>query len=100
VRAGTLWCQWLTHPSERRVAYAIGRSVGSAVARNRLRRRLRAIVAAHEAALPPGWYLIGATPAAANLSFAALQQTTLELLRRVAPSSPATDRPSPPGRPA
>jgi len=48
------------------VAYAIGRSVGGAVERNRLRRRLRAIV--DELDLTPGTYLIGAGPAAATLS--------------------------------
>jgi ribonuclease P protein component len=48
------------------VAYAVGRNVGGAVARNRLRRRLRAVVAALD--LAPGTYLIGAGPAAATLS--------------------------------
>jgi ribonuclease P protein component len=85
----------LTHPSERRVAYAIGRSVGSAVTRNRLRRRLRAIIASQASSMPPGWYLIGATPAAASLSFAALQEMTLELLRRVVPPNAPSHRPNP-----
>jgi ribonuclease P protein component len=49
-----------------RVAYAINRSVGSAVRRNRLRRRVRAIV--REIELAPGIYLIGVTAAAAALS--------------------------------
>jgi len=48
------------------VAYAIGRPVGGAVERNRLRRRLRAIIA--EVDLAPGTYLVGAGPAAAALS--------------------------------
>ena len=47
------------------VAYAIGRSVGTAVVRNRVRRRLRAIVDGLD--LPSGTYLIAATPAAAGL---------------------------------
>ena len=50
-----------------RVAFAIGRKVGGAVVRNRLRRRLRAIAA--ELGLPPGAYLIAAGPAAATLAF-------------------------------
>ena len=37
-----------------RVAYAVGRRVGSAVVRNRVRRRLRAAVAEHGADLAPG----------------------------------------------
>ncbi|HYF45597.1 MAG TPA: ribonuclease P protein component [Acidimicrobiales bacterium] len=49
-----------------RVAYAIGRGVGTAVTRNRLRRRLRAIVAARP--LAPGTYLVSAGPAAATLA--------------------------------
>lgn len=49
-----------------RVAYAIGRVVGPATARNRLRRRLRAIMA--EVELEPGTYLLSAGPGAARLS--------------------------------
>jgi ribonuclease P protein component len=47
------------------VAYAIGRPVGTAVVRNRLRRRLRAIVDRLD--LPSGTYLISATPVAVDL---------------------------------
>ena len=54
-------------PARPHVAYAIGRSVGGAVVRNRVRRRLRALIAdrARRPALRPGLYLVGATPAAA-----------------------------------
>lgn len=52
-----------------RVAYAIGRKVGSAVVRNRLRRRLRSIVYEVAAQLRPGAYLVGMAPAAAALPF-------------------------------
>lgn len=48
------------------VAFAIGRPVGPAVARNRLRRRLRAVIA--DAAPAPGTYLVSAGPAAKTLS--------------------------------
>ncbi|MGI8685357.1 MAG: ribonuclease P protein component [Acidimicrobiales bacterium] len=57
-----------------RVAYAIGRSVGGAVVRNRLRRRLRAVVSELEPQLRPGAYLVGAAPEAASLSFGELQE--------------------------
>ena len=50
-----------------RVAYAVSRAVGGAVDRNRLRRRLRAIV--HDAELVPGTYLVAVAPAAAMASF-------------------------------
>jgi len=48
------------------VAYALGRAVGPAVVRNRLRRQLRALLT--ESSLPPGLYLIGAQAAAAQRS--------------------------------
>lgn len=50
-----------------RVAYQIGRRVGGAVVRNRVRRRLREAVRAHRELLRPGLaYLIGASPEAAR----------------------------------
>lgn len=49
-----------------RVAYALGRSVGTAVTRNRLRRRLRVILA--DAPLTPGTYLVSAGSAACTRS--------------------------------
>ncbi len=49
------------------MAYAVGRNVGTAVARNRLRRRLRAIVSDLAAQLPAGAYLVRAGPEAAEL---------------------------------
>jgi len=51
---------------KRRVAYAFGRQLGSAVVRNRLRRQLRAILeecaAQNPALLPQGDYLVGLKP--------------------------------------
>ncbi len=67
-RAGVLWCTYLPDPSAMppRVAYALGRAIGPAVVRNRLRRQLRALLAGET--LPPGLYLIGAQPGAARRS--------------------------------
>jgi ribonuclease P protein component len=61
-----------TTDGEVRFAYAIGRKVGPAVVRNRLRRRLRA--AAREldrssGGLPSGSYLVSLRPEAAALSY-------------------------------
>jgi ribonuclease P protein component len=66
-----------------RFAYAVGRRVGTAVARNRLRRRLRAAVAT-AGSLRPGAYLVGAGPEAARLSFGELRDTLCEALEAVA----------------
>ena len=49
------------------VGFSVPRTVGTAVVRNRVRRRLRAISA--ELTLAPGEYLITASPAAARLTF-------------------------------
>lgn len=67
-RAGVLWCTYIPDPAATppRVAYALGRAIGPAVVRNRLRRQLRAQLG--DAALPPGLYLIGAQPTAAQRS--------------------------------
>jgi ribonuclease P protein component len=51
------------------VAYAVGRHAGGAVVRNRLRRRLRAAVAAVASTLPPGAYVVSAGRGAVELPF-------------------------------
>jgi ribonuclease P protein component len=63
-----------------RVAYALG-GAGSAVARNRLRRRLRAAVGLAEADLAPGAaYLVSARRDALTMPFGALVDTLAGLL--------------------
>lgn len=64
----------LADPTLRRphVGFAIGRAVGPAVVRNRLRRQLRAILRERADALPPGLYLVSCSPAAAGRSSAEL----------------------------
>jgi ribonuclease P protein component len=49
-----------------RLAFAVGRAVGPAVVRNRLRRQLRAQV--RDLDLAPGAYLVNLSPAAAGLT--------------------------------
>ena len=66
-----------------RVAYAIGRRVGGAVHRNRLRRRLRAVAAELGPDLQPGAYLIGAAPGAATLSYGDLRKIVSEGVKTV-----------------
>ena len=69
-----------------RVAYAIGRPVGNAVERNRLRRRLRAVVADHAGLLRDDTaYLLGAGPRATAMSHAELSGAVAALLAPAAP---------------
>jgi ribonuclease P protein component len=66
-----------------RVAYAIGKRTGSAVVRNRIRRRLRAAVALHEAELTAGGaYLLSADRSAMSTPFAELADHVGRALRR------------------
>lgn len=58
-----------------RVAYAVGKKVGGSVARNRLRRRLRAAVADMGSELGPGAYLVSAGPEAAGIAYEELRAT-------------------------
>lgn len=58
------------------VAYGISRAVGTAVVRNRLRRRLRALMReSHDAGLvPAGRVLVSVSPAAVEADHALLRQ--------------------------
>jgi ribonuclease P protein component len=66
-----------------RVAYSIGRKVGSAVERNRLRRRLRTIARELAPQLRPGAYLIGVAPQGAQLRFGELRTTVIRAIEAV-----------------
>ena len=68
-----------------RVAFAVGRKVGPAVTRNRVRRRLRALWRAAD--VPDGDYLIVASPTAADLSHAGLAACLRAALARLEPTS-------------
>jgi ribonuclease P protein component len=78
---------------EVRVAYAIGRAVGPAVVRNKVRRRLRA--AAREldvstGGLPTGTYLVSLRPEAASASYEDLRR---DLATTIAAAIGSTDTP-------
>ena len=64
------------------VGYAIGRRCGSAVVRNRLRRRARAVVREEAPSLPRGTYLIRLEPAASTLPAARFRHDLATALHR------------------
>jgi ribonuclease P protein component len=57
-----------------RVAFAVGRVVGGAVVRNRVRRRLRAISVELAPVMHPGVYLLSAGREAASLPYEELKR--------------------------
>ena len=69
------------------VAFAIGKKVGGAVVRNRLRRRLREVIRRYSE-LPSGAYLIRTTPAAASLKFLALSDHFARAVRAATGTAP------------
>jgi ribonuclease P protein component len=71
-----------------RVAYAVSRGVGGAVERNRLRRRLRAVVRELGTELDPGAYLVGAGPEAVTLAFDELRDLVHEAIEATRPVEP------------
>lgn len=77
------------------MAFAVGRAVGPAVQRNRLRRRLRAILAELDRAqaVPPVIMLLGATPAASKLTFVQLRQELEQLLAKIPAQTLAAESP-------
>ncbi len=63
------------------MGYTIGRRVGPAVVRNRVRRRLRMVMREASPGLRPGAYLVGVAPAAAHLTYAQLKAVVTEALK-------------------
>jgi ribonuclease P protein component len=72
-----------------RLGLAVGKAVGPAVVRNRVKRRLREIFRRHKALVPEGYDLfVRATPASAQARYAELEQAWREamaVLRRGEP---------------
>jgi ribonuclease P protein component len=66
------------------VGYAIGRNVGGAVLRNRIRRQLRSLLEAKSDQLPAGWFLVGVQPRVGTMSWTDLGATVDQLVAKVA----------------
>jgi len=70
-----------------RFGWSIKKALGSAVRRNRIRRRLREIVRLHRQEIAPGWdIVIHPRSSAATAEFSALAQELLKLLPREKPA--------------
>jgi ribonuclease P protein component len=66
-----------------RFAFVAGRHIGSAVRRNRVKRRLREIVRLRLADVEAGWdCMLIARPAAAEASFAELERAVVQLFAK------------------
>jgi ribonuclease P protein component len=84
----TLACVPRPHGGPAAVAFAVGRRRGTAVARNRTRRRLRAALWRHRALLEPGHaYLIGVTKEITGTPFHVLAAMMEALVRGEEPGS-------------
>ncbi len=66
-----------------RIAYAIGRSYGNAVQRNRIRRQSQAILREADGQLPKGRYLIGVRRSTAPPAFSQLREDMNGLISRL-----------------
>ncbi len=83
LRQGPVWLRSVTAgDGPPRVAFAIPRSVGNAVERNRVRRRLRAAVAGNASELRAGGaYLFGADRRLLHAPFTTLESAVRDILR-------------------
>jgi ribonuclease P protein component len=80
-----------------RCGLSVSRRLGTAVARNRVRRRLREILRHAMPNLGTGWDLVlVARPPAAEASFGALRQAALDALGRAQVLRPPAGREAPP----
>jgi ribonuclease P protein component len=89
-RSGPLVISFLKQPSWSgvQVAYAVNRRVGSAVVRNRLKRRLRAIVSERVSSLPAGTYVVRAGPGGSLLGFDELRVAMNQAFERATSGRP------------
>ena len=90
--SGPISISWVPGPPPPRFAFAISKRVGTAVVRNRVRRRLKEGLR-QAVELPVGLYLVRAAPAAANLGSSTLHRHLAQAARRL--SGPARQEDGP-----
>ena len=73
-----------------RVAFSTPKRIGSAVKRNQVRRRLRALMDERAARLPAGWYLLAAETGAVDSDWGQLGTTLDQILQHALTSSRMT----------
>jgi ribonuclease P protein component len=87
IQRSNLWCIWCPDPHSpaASVAFAIGRTSGPAVARNRLRRRLRAVLREIDRAtpIPPALLLFGTRRPATELTYEMIQRDATALIDEI-----------------
>ena len=87
IRRSALWCSWCPDPDSTAtsVAFAITRAYGPAVTRNRLRRRLRAILRDLDRAapLPPILLLIGPQRSTIEQTFDQLRDELTAMIEQI-----------------
>ena len=77
-------------PYQTQVAYSISRKVGSAVVRNRIRRRLRSLLTEHlgvDGSPPLSAALVIVLPGARERTYAELEDQVLELMKKAKKST-------------
>jgi ribonuclease P protein component len=97
-RSGSLTVLFLEQKSwsEAQVSYAIGRRVGTAVVRNRLRRRLKAIVTELAPSLVAGAYVVRTGPGSSTLDYEELRVAMSRALERATHRQPPPPHPNTP----
>lgn len=100
IRRSALWCTWCPDPDSTAmsVAFAFGRAFGPAVHRNRIRRRLRAIMTEldDEQTLPSGLLLIGGRPQLLERTFDEMKSEMVALIAQLrSMHTPASHPPTP-----
>lgn len=95
IRRSALWCTWCPDPDSTAtcVAFAFSRAFGPAVRRNRVRRRLRAILREldREHPLPPGLLMIGGRSQLDEHTFDQLRTELASLIDQIRQIGPASN---------